>query len=122
MDSKCLRVRLPIRFCVAPDYSYNLGHNNAELSYSGLQSTATPHKQQQHCFECCMFVCCREVSDLSMGFEDSMLGTAILEKRRFVSVATKWTHSSNYRGSFFVHSPQRRVSVYHDTMSCCELM
>jgi hypothetical protein len=26
-----------------------------------------------------MFVYCREVSDLSVGFEDCMLGTAILE-------------------------------------------
>lgn len=103
-------------------YSYILGHNNAELSYSGLQNTAIPHKQQQRCFEYCMFVYWREVSDLSMGIEDCMLGTAILGKRRSVFVATKWKHSSNYRGSFLVHSLQRRVYVYRDTMSCCELM
>ena len=45
-----------------------------------------------------------------------MLGTAILEKRRFVFVATKWTHSSNYRGSFLAYSPQRRAYVYRDNV------
>jgi len=103
-------------------YSYSLEHNNAELSYSGLQNTAIPHKQQQRCFEYCMFVYCREVSDLAVGFEVCMRGSAILEKRRFVYVATKWTHSSNYRGSFLVHSPQRGLYVHRETISCCELM
>ena len=102
-------------------YSYILGQNSADLSYSGLQNTTIPHKQQQRCVEYYMFVYCREVSDLSVGFEDCMLGTAILEARGFVFVATKWTHSSNYRGSFLVHSPQQRMCVYHETMSCCEL-
>jgi hypothetical protein len=118
-----------IPFCVTPQVFVHLGrgrrgggHNSAELSYSGLLNTAIPHKQQQQRFEYCRFVCCREVSDLSMGFEDCMLGTAILETRRFVFVATKWTRSSSYSGSFLVHSPQRRGYVYRDTMSCWELI